>query len=111
MIWVITGIILVLWLPLYFAVYYEDKASIAPGCMMTVYGPCLALGPGLLVAFAGVCLSVAEWEVIAPVAVSFLTPLLMMLGHDRWEYPPSTARIEIDRCTNVRRYGVTKAKR
>lgn len=100
MIWVITGIILVLWLPLYFAVYYEDKASIAPGCMMTVYGPCLALGPGLLVAFAGVCLSVAEWEVIAPVAVSFLTPLLMMLGHDRWD-TRRDREIEIDRCTNV----------
>lgn len=67
---------------------------------MTVYGPCLALGPGLVVAFAGVCLSVAEWEVIAPVAVSFLVPLLVMLGHDRWD-TRRDREIEIDRCANV----------
>lgn len=100
MIWVITGIILVLWLPLYLNVYYQDKASIAPGCMMTVYGPCLALGPGLVVAFAGVCLSVAEWEIIAPAAVSFLVPLLVILGHDRWD-TRRDRKIETDRCMNV----------
>ena len=85
MIWVITGIILVLWLPLYLNVYYQDKTSITPGCMMTVYGPCLALGPGLVVAFAGVCLSVAEWEVVSPVGVSFLVPVLMIFWHIVWD--------------------------
>lgn len=100
MIWLITGVILILWLPLYLNVYYQDKASIAPGCMMTVYGPCLALGPGLLVAFAGVCLSVAEWEVVAPVGVSFLVPVLIMLGHSMWD-ARRDREIEMDRCTNV----------
>ena len=100
MIWVITGIILVLWLPLYLNVYYQDKASIAPGCMMTVYGPCLALGPGLVVAFAGVCLSVAEWEVVSPVGVSFLVPVLMIFWHSVWD-ARRDREIEMDRCTNV----------
>lgn len=100
MIWVITCAALILWLPLYLNVYYQDKASIAPGCMMVGYGPALVLGPMLTVLTASYWLSTPEQELIAPVAVSFASPTLVMLAHSRWD----TRRdrdIDMDRCVNV----------
>lgn len=100
MIWLITCVVLILWLPLYLSVYYQDKASIAPGCMMMVYGPCLVVGPTLVLAVISLWLSVPNQEVITPVAVSFLVPLLVMLGHSRWD-ARRDREIETDRCINV----------
>lgn len=98
--WVTVGIILVLWLLIYLNVYYQDKASIMPGCMMMGYGPFLLLGPAASVTFAGFLMSVNDQEIIAPVAVSVAVPLLVILGHYVWDTRRDRV-IEMDRCANV----------
>ena len=97
---VTVGILLVLWLLIYLNVYYQDKASIMPGCMMMGYGPFLLLGPAASVTFAGFLMSVNDQEIIAPVAVSVAVPLLVMLGHYVWDTRRDRV-IEMDRCANV----------
>lgn len=100
MMWVTVGIILVLWLILYLNVYYQDKASIMPGCMMMGYWPFLALGPAAAATVAGMLMSVNDQKIIAPVAVSVAVPLLVMLGHYVWDTRRDRV-IEMDRCANV----------
>lgn len=100
MMWVTVGIILVLWLLIYLNVYYQDKASIMPGCMMMGYWPFLALGPAAAATVASRLMSVDDQEIIAPVVVSVAVPLLVMLGHYVWDTRRDRV-IEMDRCVNV----------
>lgn len=100
MMWVTVGIILVLWLLIYLNVYYQDKASIMPGCMMMGYWPFLALGPAAAATVASRLMPVDDQEIIAPVVVSVAVPLLVMLGHYVWDTRRDRV-IEMDRCTNV----------
>ena len=100
MMWATVGIILVLWLLIYLNVYYQDKASIMPGCMMMGYGPFLLLGPAAAATVAGMLMSVNDQDVVAPVAVSVAAPLLVMLGHYVWDTRRDRT-IEMDRCVNV----------
>lgn len=100
MMWATVGIILVLWLLIYLNVYYQDKASIMPGCMMMGYGPFLLLGPAAAATVAGMLMSVNDQDVVAPVVVSVAAPLLVMLGHYVWDTRRDRA-IEMDRCVNV----------
>lgn len=104
MIWLITATILIIWLPIYFNVYYQCKASIAPVYIMIVEGPCLAVGPTLVLAVISLWLPVPEWEVITPIAVSFLVPLLVMLVHYMWD-TRSGRKNTTNRCMNVFGFG------
>ena len=100
MMWLITVGVLVVWCVVYAHVYYEDKMSSEPGCVMMVLWIPLLVSPFVAV------MVVAKIVGVEPVrAAPFAVGALLCAGflwfvHDRWDARRDRV-IERDRCVNV----------
>lgn len=100
MLWLITVGVLVLWCVVYAHVYYEDKMSSEPGCVMMVLWIPLLVSPFVAV------MVVAKIVGVEPVrAAPFAVGALLCAGflwfvHDRWD-ARRDRMIGQDRCVNV----------
>lgn len=100
MLWLITVGVLVLWCVVYAHVYYEDKMSSEPGCVMMVLFIPLLVSPLVAVIVVSKILGVEPVRA-APFAVgALLCAGVLWFVHVRWDARRDRV-IERDRCVNV----------